>query len=504
MKNQMVNDISSAMKMILSICEELEHDVKRVLMPNERLSEMESNLTREMNHTLMQKLTNLQSKLGKLQEERESKMEALTFKFDQLHGLYNLLGMAAELDFSEIGPKLTEERVTAFDERIRELTVTKINREREIKVVLEEVKGLWEEMELPQAGEFTTDFERSVSEGVESLGLSMDAIEQLSAYVQDLLNLKREREDILRSLGKQVSALWKTLKVPEEERVAFFEKNNGIGLSVIGACERELGRLSDLKREKLEVLIEECRHSIVALMDECCVPENERQTVKVMEVLPGDYNDQVLADHEREVDLLMTRREEMQPLLKIIKKREDILVAREEYEAIIKDSSRLLSRRAGKDLIHERELEKQVKRLPKVEEQLLALLEGWEEKHGVLLVSGVPYLDKLHEECKARDNEKLLEKELKANSKKGDKEAAGQSKAAMPIVNYVAMASDARTASTRKSSQPAAVGKDIREKENMSLVKPSLATGNSTGSFIPSRHTSSRDNLLPKKMVFDE
>ncbi len=58
-----------------------------------RLSEMESNLTREMNHTLMQKLTNLQSKLSRLQEERETKMEALTARYDRKGGasLFHLL-----------------------------------------------------------------------------------------------------------------------------------------------------------------------------------------------------------------------------------------------------------------------------------------------------------------------------------------------------------------------------------------------------------------------------
>ena len=95
-------------------------------------------------------------------------------------------------------------------------------------------------------------------------------------------------------------------------------------------------------------LIEVCRKEILKLWDICLIPIHERQTMKAMDIPDDMYNDNVLTEHEKILDSLRSRHEEILPILKLIRKRDLLLEKRIEYDSIISDSSRLLSRAGGK------------------------------------------------------------------------------------------------------------------------------------------------------------
>ena len=98
-----------------------------------------------------------------------------------------------------------------------------------------------------------------------------------------------------------------------------------------------------------------------------------------------------LAAHETEVARLEERKEQLQPLLKLIERREELLLERTALSALQKDPGRLLRRGPGAaaERKYENEAMRRVKQLPKLTEKLFEKLVEWEATESPVLRDGL-------------------------------------------------------------------------------------------------------------------
>lgn len=61
----------------------------------------------------------------------------------------------------------------------------------------------------------------------------------------------------------------------------------------------------------------------------------------------AELTDELYQEHERYVEELEERLEQFSPVLRLMRRREELMADRDEYEAMIADPTRLLSRGGG-------------------------------------------------------------------------------------------------------------------------------------------------------------
>ncbi|KAH8065801.1 SET domain-containing protein [Aureococcus anophagefferens] len=207
----------------------------------------------------------------------------------------------------------------------------------------------------------------------------------------------------LSTLGEEISLLWERLDVGEAQQLSFRAavKHSSISRATFDIGEAELGKLRGELHARLAELVASRRARIRALWDEMTVPDAQRRTFGAY-FDAGDPTEASLAAHEAEVAALEARREALQPLLKLIEKREELLTERTALHVLQKDASRLLRRGPGAATERKYEFEamKRVKQLPKLTEKLFEKLVEWETKQSPVLRDGVRYLDKMRDDQK--------------------------------------------------------------------------------------------------------
>lgn len=133
----------------------------------------------------------------------------------------------------------------------------------------------------------------------------------------------------------------------------------------------------------------------------------------VINVPNEEFNEDVLEQHCKIIDVLKKRQERLTPLLKEIEKFEGLLKEREDYETLIADTTRYTSRKSVYNFKHEEKLRKRAQiELPKVFEQLKIDLQKWEETEGSFIYEGKDYLESIVEDERQRE---IAIKERKAN-----------------------------------------------------------------------------------------
>ena len=106
--------------------------------------------------------------------------------------------------------------------------------------------------------------------------------------------------------------------------------------------EMEVSRLLKLKAEMRGKLIEEARETIVQLWEETNASQATRFTFKGLDCTDeASYTDELLQEHDEEIEVLRARLETMRPMLKMIERREEVVEERLKYEELQKDPDRL-------------------------------------------------------------------------------------------------------------------------------------------------------------------
>ncbi|RKF53333.1 Anaphase spindle elongation protein 1 [Erysiphe neolycopersici] len=301
----------------------------------------------------------------------------------------------------DLSPKYIISLEKEFDRVFKEFN----QRASTVKSLSESIILLWAELGTPQA-QTDRKIVEHYRDSPEKLGLHEVDIAQLRLKLDKLIDERRKREKKLQDFSEQVESLWNKLRIDDEYRRSFLNSNRGCGTRQIDTYEYELTRLIELKRQNLDLFVEDARYKLQELWDSLYFSEEE-----MLEFTPAFsdvYTDALLEAHEQEITKLEALRIQCAPILVLLEKHRSLVKDRDDLQASSQDASRLLGRgqkgerRDPTRLLREEKMRKRIsKELPKISNELKRDLEEWENEHGKpFLVHGERYLDQLLEESK--------------------------------------------------------------------------------------------------------
>ncbi|KAF8421076.1 microtubule associated protein [Tirmania nivea] len=285
----------------------------------------------------------------------------------------------------------------ALDQEFNRVYMEFQRRSRRMQEVATEIVQMWAELGTHQA---QTD--RKIlavyNTQPEQLGLTGEDIRNLQLRLRSLREEKQAREQRIVELSDHIMPLWEKLNVDEEFRERFLATHRGVSLKVMSEIESEYERLSQLKKDNLHIFVDEARTTIQTLWDQLYYSEDEMLEFEAAFV--DEFTEALLSVHEAEIAHLEQLLEERGPILSLIDKHKSLLEDREQLAISSTDASRLTQRGGQRDptrLLREEKMRKRIaKDLPKIEAELRAALEQWEEESGTsFTVRGTDYLQSL-------------------------------------------------------------------------------------------------------------
>ncbi|OCF38366.1 hypothetical protein I317_07862 [Kwoniella heveanensis CBS 569] len=248
-------------------------------------------------------------------------------------------------------------------------------------------------------------------EGLEGVEPEVGLIEWVGECMDLWNNVKEQHEARIQELYNLVEPLWTRLEVDQETMDLFVEMNRGSGEGTIAAYEAEYERLLELRRASLSSFIENTRKEIDVLQTELMLSEDEKAEFGAF--IDDDYSEELLHQHEQEIERLREEIESKSSLLPKVREWHALVRDEEELERSANDPNRFKMR--GGAMLKEEKMRKRVGILkPKIEMELLSLLPTWEEANGrPFLVSGERVVDKIHDEREAKEAAKEAKKRAK-------------------------------------------------------------------------------------------
>mmetsp|Transcript_15738 Transcript_15738/g.30412 ORF Transcript_15738/g.30412 Transcript_15738/m.30412 type:complete len:570 (-) Transcript_15738:345-2054(-) len=368
---------------------------------------------------LMIKLTWLRSHLAHFQNIRDERMAKLEEMHTKLHEIRLQMGEHENKRMDDLEAYLTQDGMDEYESSLIEATHQKPRRIAAIQETIRDITALFEELEY----DINDDIDKAIVEGGEGLGIDMDAVAILSQRARELTDEKISRTERLKQLGSQIQPLWERLEIDTDTRQKFFMDNRGLGLGVIRQCELELERLLHLKHEKMGELIQTAQMKIQELWDEMQFDDEQREAFTHSHMMAPICEDTLIA-HEEEIAVLNVQAELYRPILKAVERYKQLCEERDEYEARIQDSSRLLSRKGGNALREEEAQRRRVTQgLPRTVEKIKITIAEYEAEHGPFVLNGRRFIETMddNEEDHARQlEENKLRKKNKSKEGKED------------------------------------------------------------------------------------
>ncbi|KAJ8599013.1 hypothetical protein CTAYLR_007681 [Chrysophaeum taylorii] len=364
-----------------------------------------------LSHGLM-RLEEEQGRLEALKAERVAKLEPRRLAIVELAAR---LEHRLDHKFSVLGDTdLGDSRLRALDAKLNELRGIEALRTAEVAAYDTQSRALVRELEDDE--EDAAAFEADATPG----DVSLSALDGAKARLAALRDEKAARLCRLSTLGDQISLLWERLDVDAESQRRFRAlcRESTIKMRTFRLGEAELAKLKAELKDRVGDLVAARRQRMTELWDEMNVAADERSRFAPF-FADDSLDENALAEHEDMLAKLEARREALQPLLRLVERREELLDEREKIEKLQADPTRLTRRGPGAhaERKYEMEAERRLKQLPKITEKLIALIRDWEAKEGPFTWRGSSYLVRITETDAAWNSHKQHLKAL-AQAKK--------------------------------------------------------------------------------------
>ena len=366
--------------------------------------EVDPQLLEDNQMSLTDELAHLELALEGLRSSYAVATAELTDYRDRIAEIHDMLGSEMPSCWMDVSSDLTASRCEEFRAQVIEMEEVLSTRKNTIMQLLIDCQTLIRELCIDTEEEISPIDKKIMSSLVrndddtlsvltevetgEYVSLHDATIDDLTKRLTDLTKEKRRRKEILGGMGAQIAMLWEKLRIPESEQNAFTRSVNSLGMETIKKGENELKRLHDLKSEMLGKLILEARRTIEELWKETNFGKDKRESFEAWKVQDESlFTDSLLEEHERYIVFLKQKLEQLQPILRFIDRREEIIKERIEYEELQRDPERLRNRGAAlsKQLMKEEKMSRRIKRdLPKYTEALEKKLNEWERENNEL------------------------------------------------------------------------------------------------------------------------
>lgn len=235
------------------------------------------------------------------------------------------------------------------------------------------------------------------------LCVTEESINSIKIAYRSLCNIREQRISTNRELADRIIAISRELPAKKVEIDLFMSEVTLVKATSHKRLQDKIEELLILRKDHLRKELAGYRACISDLWTAVDCPPAERVLPKIRpEAEAGDDINEIeiaLSQYREVYEKLEALRREREPIIQLIKTREEIIKQRDALEASTKDLSKYSSRSAADaaKVREEAELKSKIDRkLPANEKRLDELLKQWNENHGQRFIyEGVDYLVKM-------------------------------------------------------------------------------------------------------------
>ncbi|XP_054433575.1 protein regulator of cytokinesis 1 isoform X1 [Pteronotus mesoamericanus] len=375
LKERLIKSISNCQKELATLCRELHVEP----------------FQEEGEPTILQLEKDLRTQVELMRKQKKERKRELKLLQEQDQELCEVLCMPHYDIDSDSVPSLEE--LSQFRQHVAALRETKASRREEFVNLKRQIILCMEELDHTP----DTSFERDVvCEDEDAFCLSLENIATLQKLLQQLEMQKSQSEAVCEGLRAQIRELWDRLQIPAEEREALATVMTGSKAKVKKMLQSEVDRLEELKKQNMKTVIEAIRGELAQYWDQCFYSQEQRRAFAAY--YDEDYTEVLLQLHDAEVVRLKNHYEAHRELFEGVRKWEESWRLFLEFERKASDPSRFTNR-GGNLLKEEKQRARLQKTLPKLEEELKAQIEVWEQEHSkAFVVNGQKFLEYVAEQ----------------------------------------------------------------------------------------------------------
>ncbi|XP_037365799.1 protein regulator of cytokinesis 1 isoform X2 [Talpa occidentalis] len=383
LKERLIKSISVCQKELSTLCTELHVEP----------------FQEEGETTILQLEKDLRTQVELMRKQKKERKQELKLLQEQDQELCEILCMPQYDIDSTLVPSLEE--LSRFRQHLKALRETKASRREEFVSIKKQIILCMEELDHTP----DTSFERDVvCEDEDAFCLSLENIATLQKLLRQLEMRKSQNEVMCEGLRAQIRELWDRLQIPTEEREAMGNIMTGSKAKVRKALQLEVGRLEELKMQNMKKVIEAIRVELAQYWDRCFYSQEQREAFAPYH--DEDYTESLLQLHDAEIVQLRNYYEVHRELFEGVQKWEESWRLFLEFERKASDPSRFTNR-GGNLLKEEKQRAKLQKTLPKLEEELKAQIEKWEQEHSkAFVVNGQKFMEYVTEQWELHRLEK--------------------------------------------------------------------------------------------------
>ncbi|KAJ8287076.1 hypothetical protein GJAV_G00046750 [Gymnothorax javanicus] len=212
--------------------------------------------------------------------------------------------------------------------------------------------------------------------------------------------------------------LWERLEIPRLEREALQEGLKGPLCEDISQWQSEVDRLEALQKSQLGHVIGKVRRELVAYWDKCMFGPAQREAFST-HFCDENFSECLLSIHEAELQQVKASYEKARPILENVERWEKSWALFLDFERKASDPNRFANR-GGALLKEAKDRVRVQKMLPKLEEELKAGVDDWENVHNSpFLVRGQKVMEYISSQWEEHRLQREKEKSERM-TKKGD------------------------------------------------------------------------------------
>ncbi|XP_017888273.1 protein regulator of cytokinesis 1-like [Ceratina calcarata] len=261
----------------------------------------------------------------------------------------------------------------------------------------------------------TTSFENLVCKDSENFVLNSNNMTKLREFRDQLKQQVDSAKEYVEDIKQQLLGLWKYLDEPKHVYESFLNSYVGYSLATVNALTAELDRCKEKRRENVAKYVSQVRSELVKLWDLCKFSEEQRR--RFVHFHSHTYTDDLLTLHELELKRMQDFYEASKPIFDCLQERENLWSKMRELRQRATNPDRFYNR-GGQLLMEEKERKKIQKKLPKIEDDLRALINDYETVHGeVFTINGMSVNELIQESWENFNEEKETIKKARKEAK---------------------------------------------------------------------------------------
>ncbi|XP_067129449.1 protein regulator of cytokinesis 1-like isoform X2 [Centruroides vittatus] len=327
----------------------------------------------EENLSILKLESELRNRVETLSKERHERIKSLKRLKEQEQKLCQKLCIAEHVLPQGIPSK---EHLCELEQHIKMLKEEKECRQHKFSVLKQNIIKLMERMEHNPETSLERDL---VCEDEEEFLLSKENLLAMEALQENLQKKCEETEQICNELYARLRTLWDRVNASEIERKLFVSNYHNPCPSAAKLLKEEIGKFEELKRKNIQKFVEKMRDELIEWWDKCYISEEERKAFTPF--YDSDYTENLLDQHDAEIEKMKQIYEKYQELFTKVSKRQQLWNRMLEFEKKASDPNRF-NNRGGALLQEEKERKKLLKQLPMLEKELMTHIAEWEKKEG--------------------------------------------------------------------------------------------------------------------------